>query len=220
LAILGGPWYKDQIAGAIDTADGKKSISTTWLLELSELAAISGRRAEIEHIKAIISAQTDSYRSAYARREKHRPRRGTMWGSTNRTDWLRDETGNRRFLPVRCGEIDLVALRRDRDQILAEALALYGAGEPWHFVDPGVRAMAAEEQETRVMEDPWHRKIEEAVQGMAEVDVTQIACGTLCMELSKVDKTAQMRIAGVLTRLGFARKLLRREGKPVRRWVR
>jgi hypothetical protein len=55
---------------------------------------------------------------------------------------------------------------------------------------------------------------------MTEVDVTQIACGDIAMELQKVDKTAQMRIAGVLTRLGFTRKLLRREGKPVRRWVR
>jgi hypothetical protein len=80
--------------------------------------------------------------------------------------------------------------------------------------------MAAEEQETRVMEDPWHQKIADALDGKSGANVTEIACGTLCMELSKVDKTAQMRIAGVLTRLGFARKLLRREGKPVRRWVR
>jgi predicted P-loop ATPase len=205
LRILGGEWYKDQLAGAIDSRDGKKSVSTAWLIELSELAAISTNRAEIEHIKAFISAQVDEYRSPYDRLEKHRPRRGVPWGTTNRSDYLQDETGNRRFLPVKCGLIDLAAFGQDRDQLLAEALTLYRAGEPRHFVDPSLRALAQSEQEARVTEDPWHHKIMAHVQGLDEVHASMVAVDAIGLELGKVGKAEQMRIGKCLTKLGFER---------------
>ena len=75
-------------------------------------------------------------------------------GTTNADAYLGDETGNRRFWPVKVGAIDLDGLRRDRDQLWAEAVAAYKAGETW-WLDAETERAAAEEQAERRIDDPW-----------------------------------------------------------------
>ena len=69
--------------------------------------------------------------------------------------YLRDETGNRRFWPVRCGTIDIAALARDRDQLWAEAVARFRAGAIWWLDTPELLAEAAAEQDKRYQSDAW-----------------------------------------------------------------
>lgn len=130
IAILGGEWFSDSLT----TTEGKEGMDClrgVWLAELSELAGV--RRSEVEQIKAYISRQTDIYRAAYARRVTQHPRQNTFWASTNEDNPLRGDTGNRRFLivdapgsggPARWAD----TLRAERDQLWAEAVALYRGG--------------------------------------------------------------------------------------------
>lgn len=88
------------------------------------------------------------------------PRQCVFAGSVNPETYLRDETGNRRFWPVRCGSIDLVALARDRDQLWAEAVARYREGAIWWLDEPELVASAKAEQDQRYQVDGMHASID------------------------------------------------------------
>ena len=88
------------------------------------------------------------------------PRQCVFAGTVNPDTYLRDETGNRRFWPVRCGTIDIAALARDRDQLWAEAVARFRAGAIWWLDTPELLAEAAAEQDKRYQADAWDDLIE------------------------------------------------------------
>ena len=129
-----------------------------WIIEIAELDAIS--RAEVSRIKAFLTRTTDRYRPPYERYVVEVPRQCVFAGSVNPDTYLRDETGNRRFWPVRCGTIDLDALRRDRDQLWAEAVARYREGAIWWIDDPDLIAAANVEQDARYQSDAWDARID------------------------------------------------------------
>lgn len=134
VAKLGRDWFSDSLY-TLTGKDAYEQLQGHWIIELGEMAAT--RKAELEQIKQFISKQTDSYRAAYARRTAEHPRQCAFFGTTNDNEFLHDATGGRRFWPVvvKSTAIDLVQeLNTDTvDQIWAEALALYNAGEPWHL---------------------------------------------------------------------------------------
>lgn len=154
VAKMSNGWYTDSLAG-IGTKEAYEGIQGFWLVELGELAAM--RKLEIETIKNFISKQVDSYRTAYGRRVEDHPRQCVFIGTTNSTAFLRDDTGNRRFWPVRLGERppaktvwgDLT--QPVIDQLWAEAVTLYRDGEP--LVLPSELSASAEEQQQNFTED-------------------------------------------------------------------
>ena len=97
------------------TKDASDYVRGKWGIELSELAF--QRKADEEAQKAFISRQEERFRPAYGREEIRYPRQCVFWGTTNRSDYLTDDSGNRRFLPVKTEIIDIAALRQNRDKL-------------------------------------------------------------------------------------------------------
>jgi predicted P-loop ATPase len=143
--ILGSPWTTDSVP-EFSGADAAMQLSGVWLVELAELAAM--RRSEIEQVKAFLTRTEDHYRPPYGRRPVRALRQCVFFGSTNESNYLRDPTGNRRFWPVRCTDIDRDELAAVRDQLWAEARAIFIAGRQWHLT-PEESLLAAEEQNER-----------------------------------------------------------------------
>lgn len=122
---LGGEFFTDQY---IDTQnkDSLMLIAQSWIAELGELETL--RKAQVEAIKQFLSQRRDQFRVPYGRGVQAFPRRCVFVGTTNKDDYLRDETGNRRYWPIKCGSIDLAAVRALRDQLWAEAVHLFKSG--------------------------------------------------------------------------------------------
>ena len=99
--------------------DRAELIVGKWVVELAELSGLA--KSETEGVKAFLTQPSDRYRAPYARVASDRHRTCVFIGTTNAQAYLNDATGNRRFLPIRCGAIDLVQLDANRDQLFAEA---------------------------------------------------------------------------------------------------
>jgi predicted P-loop ATPase len=136
------------------------------------------------------------------------PRQCVLIGTTNTDAWLKDETGGRRFWPVRCGQIDLEALARDRDQLWAEAVVRYQDGISWWLEDQDVIAQANEEQRARFQEDPWAQDVvkyaekESDCRGSASVPEILLSLG---IETARRDQAAANRVARCLKAAGWER---------------
>src|SRR4051795_12913497 len=168
-------WFADEISD-LGSKDAAQDLRGKWLFELAELSAV--RRSDVERTKAFMSRAVDHYRPSYGRRSQDHPRHCVFWGTTNHDTYLQSEAGNRRNWHVECTKIDLDALRRDRDQLWAEAVHAYRAGETWWldaeavhayragetwWLDAEAEALAAEVQEDRRIVDVWEDQLLEWV---------------------------------------------------------
>jgi len=86
-------------------------------------------RTDVSRTKAFITRTIDRFRPPYGSRLVESPRSCVFWGTTNSDSYLKDETGGRRFRPVKSGKINIVLIREVRAQLWAEAVVLYEAGE-------------------------------------------------------------------------------------------
>ena len=149
LRIMGGKWFNDSIT-TLEGKEGMEQLRRAWVVELGELSSI--KRSDVEQVKAHLSKQVDIYRAAYARRVLEHPRQCVFCGTTNEALFLKGDTGNRRFwvIPV-VAELRKYrdwseAIRRDRDQLWAEAVHYYKQGEPLYLSEE-LEAQAKQRQQ-------------------------------------------------------------------------
>lgn len=154
--LVGPEWFSDDITD-IGSKDSAIQLQGKWVVELAELDAF--RRAEITTIKAWLVRREDHFRPPYGRRAEDFPRQNVFAASTNKEDWGMDDTGLRRFWPVRCGEIKIEALAAARDQLWAEAYQRHLNKESSYLNDL-LEAKASHEQHDRQEIDPWTTIIE------------------------------------------------------------
>lgn len=145
-------WFSDSPIGNTESKDAPLSLQGRWIIELGEMSVLS--KSGVEALKAFVSSSIDHVRRPYGRMHEELRRQCIFIGTTNQATYLKDQTGNRRFWPVKVGVIDLDALVADRDQLWAEAAAREAEGESL-FLPQDLWEMAAIEQEERVSEDPW-----------------------------------------------------------------
>ena len=119
-------WFSDDLPDLNDK-DAKQHLRGKWLIELGEMHR--PHRASNATFKTFVTRRVDKYRPPYARNETDQPRQGVFASTVNLDQYLTDETGNRRTWPVKCGTIELEALKRDRDQLWAEAVMMYRRGD-------------------------------------------------------------------------------------------
>lgn len=216
LAVLAGlPWFSDSLP-PMNSKDASSFLRGKWIIEIPELEAM---RREVDAVKAFISRQVETYRPAYGREEVTEPRRCVFAGTTNKSYWLRDETGGRRFWPVKVGVIDLAALERDRDQLWAEAVTRFYQGERW-WLEGEVAEFALSEAGERRPEDPWRSRIAEIIQDQQEITTKEVLSA---MGIIHGDMTPALskRVARELALLGWEKvgRITAGENKGAARYV-
>ena len=202
LHALADPWFTDEIAD-LGSKDAAMQLLGTWIIEIAELDSMA--RTEVSRVKAFLSRSTDRFRPPYGRRLIEQPRRCVFAGTVNSGEYLRDETGNRRFWPVRCSVARLDDLNRDRDQLWAEAVYRFRQGETWWLDEPGLIEDAKQEQAERLQGDPWQEAIEEFLSGHDDVSIAEILTDCLKKETNRWERKDEMRVGATLRALGWER---------------
>ncbi|MBM3768704.1 MAG: hypothetical protein FJW32_25265 [Acidobacteria bacterium] len=210
LRILAGDEYFVDSLPDLHQKDAQMQTFGAWVIELSELDALS--RAATTAVKAFLTRQVERLRRPYGHHNEDVPRQCVFAGTTNSKDYLRDETGNRRFWPVTCGRIDCEALARDREQLWAEAVALFDDGATWWPERAELIEAAASEQEARVSVDPWQDLIEKHVSNRSAIKCEDLL-QALAIPQGQWTQAHKNRVGRCLRLLGFEPSRTRAMGR-------
>jgi predicted P-loop ATPase len=203
--VLGGEWFSDALPDVRSSGkDVAQHLNGKWLIEVAEMSALD--KAEASALKAFITRDTERYRPSYGRKEVIEPRQCVFVGTTNETVYLRDKTGGRRFWPVRVGTVDIDALARDRDQLFAEAVALYQAHTKWWPDAAFERTVIVPEQDARYETDAWEEVIRDYLAQRSKTTVLDIARAALLITTDRLGTAAQRRITAALRRLSWSER--------------
>lgn len=210
IAVMAGQEnFSDQTILGLDEKRQMELIKGRWLYEVAELAGM--KRSEVEAVKSFTARSVDRGRPAYGRHVVDQPRRCIFIGTTNDDSYLKSQTGNRRFWPVKTGKIAINALQRDRDQLWAEAAKAEAAGDSIQLPER-LWGHAAAEQDKRLEHDPWddiledvHGEMHREFDGYEE----RVASKTLISDYLKIaperqTKEVEKKLAQCMRRLGWS----------------
>ncbi|MDY3551421.1 VapE family protein [Gemmata sp. JC717] len=211
LATFGGEDFFLDSVGDIRSKDTLMTMQGKLIVEIAELASF--KKTENEEIKAFITRQVDEYRPPYGRTVLKRPRYFVLAASTNEVEegYLTDETGGRRYWPVKCGAIDIESVRRDAEQLWAEAVVRFRAGErTWLTRDEAV--YSTQEQKQRFVEDAWQERIGELVKHEFTARVDELLT-KLELKPKDVNNLVKKRVKNSLRQLGWVETRRQGEGR-------
>lgn len=102
MMALNDSWFNDSL-DSLDSDKAAQSLMGSWIVELAELKSLARTAGGVESVKRFLTAVQDKYRVPYERRADIFLRQCVFAGTTNKSDFLQDETGNRRFLIIQTG---------------------------------------------------------------------------------------------------------------------
>lgn len=194
---------------------------------VAEIAELNGLRTkEIEAIKAFLARQREHWVPKFKEFSTTYPRRLLFIGTTNKDQFLMDETGHRRMAPQKVGMAQIDALRADRAQLWAEGRERYLAGGiEWQAVEE----LAKAEHEQYVIVDTWQDKVESwlgepDMGGALPLDKgyltsAEIFAGALSISPSEAKPQDDWRVGKILRVLNFEQTRRMIDGKKARVWV-
>ncbi len=212
-ALAGDEWFSDSAPFDVAPREVIEQLRGFWIVEAAELETL--RRASAEHLKAFLSRSEDIATLKFERETTRLLRQCIFIGTTNKKNYLVSDTGNRRFWPVEVEGFDVDALKRDRDQLWAEASHREAAGEqirlPKRFWE-----QATEQQEMREEPDEWDGIVGDYLRAEmgdrrnayepVRVTIAQVAWKALQIGPDKLDAKVNHRIARSLKRCGWYSK--------------
>lgn len=232
--ILGGDW-----AGApefpIGDKDAEQNLQGLWVVEWSEMATTWKKEADA--IKAFLTKSTNRFRGSYGAQARDWPRRCIIIGTHNPGadgEWLLDETGNRRYWPVKVSGVhegsdgvklaDFTGLQEVRDQLWAEAKHYFKQGEQ-HHLTPAENSIALAEQKTRTVSDPRAEILLDAVTTGSFKDRQHLSVGDVAVQVFEyrdrdITKKIKNELGGMFRTIGWQARQTWHEGRNQLRFFR
>ena len=210
-------WFSDSDID-MGSKDKYQSIQGVWIYELAELSSI--RKAENTAVKSFITSRKDRYRPAFDRFTRVQPRQTIFVGTTNEEAFLTDPSGSRRFWPVTVGRIDQAGLLKVRDQLWAEAVHRYDAGEQWWLTDSEEEQLRIHNSQYR-QADIWEDAVETwASKRAAPFTQAELMEDALGREMKHANGRDEIRTRSILQALGYETRQMRLNGRKARWWFR
>jgi predicted P-loop ATPase len=213
-------WSTDRLSH-VASKDAAQETAGLLFIEIAEMDSLV--RATSSSMKSFITRRSDRYRPPFGKHLINRLRQCVFIGTINPVvgGYLKDPTGSRRFWPVAChGMIDVEALARDRDQLWAETIVRFNAGAKWFLETSELEALATAEQAARFKSDVWKEPIQKWLGKRKDTSVTDVLQHALGLKPREQNRSAQMRVADILTELGFSKKRARKGDKRANRYWR
>jgi hypothetical protein len=214
---LGGDEWTVELSIGLESKEAHMMLLGAWVAELPELDTVS--RTEDSRLKAFFTMRRDSYIPKFSNHRVDYERRTIFVGTTNEAVYLKGQTGNSRFLPVKVTKlIDVDALLKDREQIFAEALAYYRAHpDDWWKMSVAAEAEAVERREERrvasIYEDDLRQWLDhptdETMPGVRLAPRQEVTWAEIAEQFLRIDKekwkdsNLQRQIAAALRGIGW-----------------
>ena len=225
LELFSPAWYAEATESPAHK-DFYQCLRGRWGIEIGEMDAFS--KPDVSKVKQAITVRFDVYRASYARSARAYRRECVFVGTTNKDDWQRDETGGRRFLPLKVGRVEIKRLIADRDQLWAEAVHLYREGFKWWVLPED----AKREQDERYSEDVWTGRVQRWLDGadkvklydqlpkeridlvrsdsgsieterVGECSIAEILSYAIGVDAARQGRAEATRVGAIMTRLGW-----------------
>tara|TARA_R100000030_G_scaffold22744_1_gene16365 strand:- start:5827 stop:7161 length:1335 start_codon:yes stop_codon:yes gene_type:complete len=199
--ILASPEYFCDTPMDIGSSNAYMQIHRAWIYEVAELDSI--HRARNSSTKAFLSAQEDTFRAPYARQPVSLKRHTVFCGTTNKAEFITDQTGSRRYWPIQIGAIDTEWTETNRAQLWAEAVVAYNNGEKWYLQDESQKELESQSSEFKQI-DPWHEIIDNwLVTSTSGASTTDIMTEALKLEKYQMTRASEMRVADIMRDLNY-----------------
>lgn len=179
LMALDDSWFNDSL-DSLDSDKAVQSLTGSWIIELAELKSLARTAGGVESVKRFLTATQDKYRIPYERRADTFYRQCVFAGTTNKDDFLQDETGNRRFLIVQTGvkkpskSLFVPEIMDTIKLAWAEAVHIWKNEKPQLILPEAYMQEAKELQEANMADDGKRGIIQEYLEGKTQVCAMEI----------------------------------------------
>ena len=194
--------------------------------EIAELRGLHTR--DLESNKAFVARQFENWVPKYREFATKYPRRLIFIGTTNQEEFLADDTGNRRWLPVTVTRVRRDAIAKMRLQLWAEAREKFlGSGVDWE-----AEKLSAKAHDRHSIIDAWQDTIEAwldtendlgaegemSPRGRGFFTTSEVLEGAVGVLAKNCKRNDEMRVSAILRKLGFRKVRKTWEGRFQRGW--